>query len=168
MERSRSQVDALVQLLDHTLDEGESAFGDHRWHSLVGNLISVTPDAWDARPAGAGRTIRELVWHLGVTYLMHENHAFGDRSLRKADAGIDVGVGFGSAPEAHIRWLRGCHTVFRDSVAGLTDNRLDEVTECAWGDLLPFRRIIELMIQHPLYHGGEINHIRELVQGNDE
>jgi hypothetical protein len=30
------------------------------------------------------------------------------------------------------------------------------------------RRVIELMIQHPLYHIGEINHIRALLQGNDD
>ena len=31
----------------------------------------------------------------------------------------------------------------------------------------PLQETIEVMIEHDLYHAGEINHIRDLHQGND-
>ena len=36
-----------------------------------------------------------------------------------------------------------------------------------WGERLPTRTIIRMMIAHDFYHAGEINHIRALLQGTD-
>jgi hypothetical protein len=36
-----------------------------------------------------------------------------------------------------------------------------------WGEQKETRWIITAMIQHDLYHAGEINHLRALIQGTD-
>ncbi len=36
-----------------------------------------------------------------------------------------------------------------------------------WGNMLPRRFLIKTIIEHDLYHCGEINHIRALAQKND-
>ena len=46
-------------------------------------------------------------------------------------------------------------------------NRLDRERLTNWGARLPTRVLIRIMIAHDLYHAGEINHIRVLLQGND-
>lgn len=162
----RAQVDALLVLLDHTLEETASEFGWDHWHSLTWNLANVRDGDWNRYPPDGGRSIRELVEHLGKTYLRHEDRAFGDGTRSRDDATVD-GMGPGETPAETIAWLRACHARFRNRVAELTDADLPVKRTVAWGDQLETRRLIELMIQHPLYHIGEVNHIRALLQGND-
>ncbi len=167
MTAPRTQVDALVLLLDHTLKEDASEFGWDHWHSMIRNLSTVAPDEWDKLPTGAGRTIRELVRHVGESYLMHENHVFGDGKRDWGDLDVD-GLGPGESPAELTTWLRATHGQFRTSVSKLIDDELGELRRAPWGDPLEIRRSVELMIQHGLYHLGEINHIRALLQGNDD
>jgi len=164
-EPTRSAISELTRLFDHILEE--HGFGRDHWHSLLWNLHNVEPDQWNQVPPGGGRTIRELVVHVGTTFLIYENHAFGDGSRDWGDRVID-GIGPGDTPDETIAWLRRAHAVLRDSIARLTDAELDEPRKVPWGEIYETRRIIELMIQHPLYHVGEINHIRALLQGNDD
>ena len=160
-------VNELVTLIDHTLEEQASEFGWDHWHSLLWNLRNVEPGHWTALPPGGGRTIRELVVHIGGTWLMYESHAFGNGSRQWGDRVID-GVGPGESPEEMLAWLRLAHAAFRDSVANLTDDQLGELRKAPWGDEYEARRLVEIQIQHTLYHVGEINHIRALLQGNDD
>ena len=44
---------------------------------------------------------------------------------------------------------------------------LDRDRRTNWGERLPTRTIIRIMIAHDLYHAGEINHLRTLLQGTD-
>jgi len=167
MNSSRAVVDALVLLLDHSMEETAEEFGYDHWHSILWNLHNVRPEDWDAIPAGGGRSIGDLVPHIGMCYLMYENQAFGDRSRQWGDGQIDGGPR-PETPEEWTAWMRAAHGIFRTSVAALTDEQLDDLVYAPWGDQLPARRIVELMIQHGIYHCGEINHIRALLQGNDD
>jgi len=162
---STSAVGELVTLFDHVLEE--HGFGWDHWHSLVWNLRNTEPAQWTALPPGGGRTIREIVIHLGGTFLMYENHAFGDASRGWGDYVVD-GVAPGHTPEETTVWLRVAHGALRQRVAELTDDQLGGLRKAPWGEMYETRRILELMIQHPLYHVGEINHIRALLQGNDD
>jgi len=166
-EPSRAAVTELVILFDHLMEEEASEFGWDHWHSLIRNLSTVEPGQWTQPPPGGGRTIRQLVVHLGKTFLMYDNHAFGDGSRDWDDLTVD-GTGPGETPEETTAWLRRAHAVLRDSAAMLTDDQLGEPRKAPWGAEFQTRRILELMIQHPLYHVGEINHIRALLQGNDD
>jgi uncharacterized damage-inducible protein DinB len=163
-ESSRAAVDELMNLFDHVLEE--HGFGRDHWHSLLWNLHNVEPEQWAQPPQGGERTIRELVIHVGTSFLMYENHAFGDGSRDWSDRAID-GIEPGDTPAEACAWLRRAHAIFRESAGQLTDDQLGEPRKLPWGDEVEARRIIELMIQHPLYHVGEINHVRALLQGND-
>lgn len=164
---SRVEVESYVRLLDHILEEKASEFGADHWHSLIRNLSTLQPENWDALPVGAGRTIRDLVIHIGACSLMYGNHAFGDGTRDWNDHAIN-GLDCGETPAEIIAWLRAAHSAFREAVNALTDDQLGQLRPAPWGDRYEARRIIEIMIQHPLYHIGEVNHIRALVQGNDD
>ena len=167
MSTPMSQVESLVLLLDHSLEETAGEFAFDHWHSLIWNLHNTRAEDWEVNPPGGGRSIGDIVRHLGLCYLMYENHAFGDRTRQWGDGSIDVGAR-PETPQQWTDWLRATHTIFRDSVANLTDDQLDEITQAPWEGPLSKRRIVELMLQHGLYHCGEINHIRALLQGNDD
>ena len=164
-ERSRAAVNELTILFDHVLEE--HGFGWDHWHSLLWNLRNVEPEQWTQAPPGGGRTIRELSIHIGACFLMYEDHAFGDASRDWSDRVIDR-IGPGESPEDTVAWLRRAHGVLRESIAKLTDDQLGEPRKLPWGEEVETRRIIELMIQHTIYHAGEINHLRALLQGNDD
>jgi uncharacterized damage-inducible protein DinB len=62
--------------------------------------------------------------------------------------------------EGHHRWLNSVHSLADDS-------ELDRERLTNWGDRLPTRIILRIMIAHDFYHAGEINHLRALLQGSD-
>jgi hypothetical protein len=62
--------------------------------------------------------------------------------------------------EGHARWLA--------SIRSLPDDaELDRLRLANWGDRFPTRTLIQILIGHDYYHGGEINHLRALIQGTD-
>lgn len=154
---------AVSQLL-YLLDE---AFDGTGWHSVLGNLRSVTAEDWSCIPPGGHRTIRDIVHHIGSCKLMYHNHAFGDATLTWEDPLVD-----GSEPpdtiEPAIERLRDAQERLRQSVASLTDDELFRPRKANWGTSEETRWLISILIQHDLYHAGEINHIRSLCQQNDE
>lgn len=161
----RSAINELTILFDHVLEE--HGFGWDHWHSILWNLHNVRPDDWDQAPAGGGRSIRQLVLHIGDGWLTYNSTVFGDGSRKWGDRNID-GTEPGTTPMELERWLRLAHAGLRDSISSLTDDQLAVVRNAPWGDEYEIRRLIELQIQTSFYHIGEINHIRALLQGNDD
>jgi hypothetical protein len=47
------------------------------------------------------------------------------------------------------------------------DTELDRDRLTNWGQYLPTRVIIRIMLDHDVYHAGEINHLRCLLKGTD-
>jgi hypothetical protein len=47
------------------------------------------------------------------------------------------------------------------------DAELDRERRLSWGAMRATRGIVLTMIEHDLYHSGEVNHIRSLLQGED-
>jgi hypothetical protein len=66
-----------------------------------------------------------------------------------------------------IEWLQHGHAQLRASVAALTDDELSKPRPVHMGGTLETRMIISIMIEHDVYHAGEINHLRSLMQGTD-
>jgi uncharacterized damage-inducible protein DinB len=154
-----SAVSQLVYLLDE-------AFEGTDWHSLLGNLHSITPEDWLWIPPGGQRSIRDLVGHVGSCKFVYENHAFGDAQLSWEDPMRDRPDALASIAQA-TSWLQEGQQRLRQSIAVLDDAELLRPRLTAWGKLKETRWIIAVMIQHDLYHAGEINHIRALHQQND-
>lgn len=160
-----SGAQELLTMFDHVLEE--DGFGWDHWHSLLWNLHNVQDDQWDMRPTRCGRTIREIVHHIGKTWLLYSSCSFRNEPRVWEDLAIDGASPDGSR-ESTIAWLRKAHRQLRDDIAGLTDADLRQKRPAPWGDIYETRRLIELQIQHTLYHAGEINHLRAQLQGNDD
>jgi DinB family protein len=153
-------VSQLVYLLDE-------AFQRTEWHSLLGNLHSVTPEDWLWVPSGGQRSIRDIVQHVGGCKFMYHNHAFGDAQLTWDDPLVDGRDALSTIAEA-LGWLREGHARLRQSIAALDDAELLRPRMTNWGELKETRWIIAAMIEHDLYHAGEINHIRSLRHHTDQ
>ncbi len=156
---SAPAVRQLVSLLD-------DAFDAPRWHSLLANLSSVTPDDWLWVPPRGERAIRDIVRHAGSCKFMYHNHAFGDAHLTWDDPRVAGSDRLATMAEA-IRWLREGHDLLRQSIGALTDSDLLLPRKAHWGEEKETRWIIAVLIEHDLYHAGEINHIRALCQRKD-
>jgi uncharacterized damage-inducible protein DinB len=159
---SRTAVDTLAWLV-------EDAFAGNHEQSLLANLRDLRDQDWTALPPGAGRTVSDILEHVGWCKWMYEDYAFGAATL-PGDRPPLVPVGGQRARprEELLAWLAEGHLRWLASVRALPD---DSELECLrltnWGDRLPTRVIIRIMIEHDVYHAGEINHLRALLQGTD-
>jgi uncharacterized damage-inducible protein DinB len=163
---SRGAVEQLLHLMDRAftgVGESPADIG----HSLLANLRSVGEHEWRWQPPGGRRSVFDIVRHVGECYYVYDNHAFGDSSMRWDRPGTVPTVDHEAARGAVIDWLQEGHRRLRDHVAALTDEDLAQPSRVNWGEIKDLRWIIAVMIEHDLYHAGEINHIRALRQGND-
>jgi uncharacterized damage-inducible protein DinB len=156
-----------TQAIEHYLYQLDDAFAGPDWHSLLSNLHTVAPEDWTWVPPGGARSIRAIVRHVGRVKLMAFDQAFGAGTLASDEVGGDEETG--DFPSA-IAWLRMGHERLRGGIAALADDaELLGPRRTNWGELRETRWIIVVtMIQHDLYHAGEINHLRSLHQGADQ
>jgi hypothetical protein len=100
---------------------------------------------------------------------MYEDYAFGSASLRGDQPPLIPAEGARARPSDELlSWLNQGHHRWLASVRALpndTELECDRLTN--WGERLPTRTIIRIMIAHDLYHAGEINHLRALLQATD-
>jgi uncharacterized damage-inducible protein DinB len=163
--RFHAMTDAAVRTLVYLLDE---AFEGNEEHSLLGNLVNVTPEDWLARPVEGTRTIGEIVDHAGAAKFAYWDHMFSrgqrtfDEWLHESPSRRDRGD-----IEGVKRWLREGHAAFRDAVAALTDNDLAKPRNGHWRSAAETRWLISVLIEHDVYHAGEINHLRAQRQDDD-
>ncbi len=156
-----------TQAIEQYLDLLDDAFAGPDWHSILSNLNSVLPEDWEWVPPGGERSIRDIVRHLGCSKVMSYDQAFGGGTRTWDDAGGDEETN--DIPSA-IAWLRMGHERLRGGVAALADDaELLKPRRANWGELKETRWLIVVtMMQHDVYHAGEINHLRSLHQGTDE
>jgi uncharacterized damage-inducible protein DinB len=147
----------------------EDAFEGDPDHSLLANLRDLQEQDWTTFPVGANRSIAAVLEHVGWSKWMYEDYAFGPASMRGDQPPLVPADGARSRPHKELlEWLTEGHHRWLASVRALTDDsELDIVRLTNWGDRLPTRIILRIMIAHDFYHAGEINHIRALLQGTD-
>lgn len=142
----------------------DNAFEKSRSHSLASNLRSVTEE--DYTREHEGRSIREMVRHVAAAKHVYDNQAFGDASLFIPDFQERIYESTATMAE-DLEWLRHGYEGLRASVAALDDANLAEQRPVHMGGTREAREIISIMIEHDLYHAGEINHLRALMQDTD-
>lgn len=162
MFHSRTAIETLVRLI-------EDAFEGDPDHSLLANIRNVQEADWTALPLGAGRSIADVLEHVGWSKWMYEDYAFGPASMRGDVPPLVPADGARSRPHKELlEWLTEGHQRWLASVRALEDDsELERERLTNWGDRLRTRVIIRIMIAHDFYHAGEINHIRALLQGTD-
>lgn len=152
---------AGIEQLLYQMDE---AFRDNPFHSLMNNLKNVQDSDWEWLAPDGVRSILHIIEHVGGNKYIYESQAFGDRSLTWERPFLPKS----SSPADMIEWLREGHEKLRASVAALADDEdLKQNRMAPWGEEANTRWIVNNMVQHDLYHAGEINYIRALHQKND-
>lgn len=155
-------IDTLAWLI-------EDAFEGDPSHSLLANLHDLRDEDWTALPPDSGRSIADIVEHVAWSKWMYEDYAFGSATMRGDQPPIIPANGARSRPHDElVAWLTEGHRRWLASVRALRDDaELERDRLTNWGERLSTRVIIRIMIAHDLYHAGEINHIRALIQGTD-
>ena len=161
---ARAALDQYLYLLDE-------AFAGEDWHSLMSNLKDLAPEDWLWLPPSGARPIAEMVAHLAACKNMYGNHAFGDASLTWDDPLANEKVlkePTAEEIERLVSFLKDAHVRLRGQVDALADDaELARQRRTNWGDMAETRWIVKSMIEHDLYHAGEINRMRALRQEND-
>lgn len=153
-------METFVYLLKRAFDQGE--------HSFVRNLESTSARDWDAVAPGQpfGRSIGYIAWHTAAGKHLYWDHAFGEKKLTGDYTSEGVLEPRRSLSEV-VAFARKWHEKWLASVSALDDVALTAPTTAHWGDVLSMRRVIAAMIEHDLYHAGEINHLRAQLDGSD-
>ena len=159
---SRAAIDTLAWLI-------EEAFQGDPSHSLLANLRDLKDEDWTALLPGGDRSIADILEHVAWAKWMYEDYAFGSAALRGDQPPLVPAQGARSRPHAELlAWLEDGQRRWLASVRALPDDAelgRDRLTN--WGERLPTRVIIRIMIAHDLYHAGEINHLCALLHGSD-
>ncbi|HEX5479727.1 MAG TPA: DinB family protein [Dehalococcoidia bacterium] len=157
MPATRTRVELLAQLL-------ESAFRGRTAHSLLANLSDVRDADWDARPAGGDRTIGEIVEHCTIaaelwhdTLLASEQRTYDALFAERPRAA-------GPDPAALREALIAAHDHFLASMRSFDDAQLADARRAHYGALTSVERAIVVLIEHALFHAGEIGVIRGVVE----
>ena len=160
-EMGRGGIEQLLWSMDE-------AFDAPGVHALMANIRSLRDEDWLWAPPGGRRTIFQIVQHIGESKYAYEDHAFGEGSMRWDRPGTIPTVDSADSRDTVVAWLRAGQRRLRDRVAALEDDaELLVLRRANWGQSYETRWLLNVMVQHDLYHGGEINHIRALHQGND-
>jgi len=156
---SRAIIERLIELLKDGFD------GDDE-HSLLGNVRAIDEQGWRWKPPGGDRSIAGVIWHAGSAKYLYWSHAFGDGSVtweHPLTAGSNA-----RTMESALPWIREGHRLFIEGMSALTDDdQLATPRKTHWGMEATLQFAIDTIIRHDVFHAGEINHIRALMQGND-
>jgi hypothetical protein len=167
MGMSRAGIETLLYMMDMAF-QGRTNEQWGNWHALLENLSPVRDEDWTWLPEKGERTIFSLVSDLGMCKYAYASAAFGDGSMDWDKEGTIPELAKGSSPATAIEYLQTAQEYWRGKVAELQDDaELLEDRTGPWGTRHETRWLIKTMIEHDIYHAGEINHIRALAQGND-
>ena len=156
----------MARIIVSTLIEQlADAFERDPEHSLLGNLREIEEAGWRWKPEGGQRSIAGVVWHAGSAKYLYHSHAFGDRSVTWEHP-LTAPSHARTIDEA-MPWLREGQRLFIAALSALSDDDLTVVKPTHWDAPYTVRFAIETIIRHDLFHAGEINHLRALMQGND-
>jgi len=164
---SRAAIETLLYMMDMAFEGTRNEIWGN-WHALLENLSSVRDEDWTWLPEGGQRSIFELVRDLGQCKYAYASAAFEDGSMDWDKPGTIPSISDGSPPAEALDYVRGAQDYWRSRVAALRDDsELLKQRTGPWGTQHETRWLIKTMIEHDLYHAGEINHLRALAQGND-
>jgi hypothetical protein len=159
-------IDLLAWLMDDAF-AGPGLERSNEAQSLLANLATVSDAQWRDRPPGARRSIEAIALHVGACKRMYANHAFEDGSLRWESPQAAPWAP-GTAPRLDVvGWLRAEHARLMAHVRALRPDGLLVPRRATWPELRETRWLLSILLQHDLYHAGEINHLRSLLSGED-
>lgn len=157
---------------------------DRSYQLLLGTLIEISKEEAQWKPSPHARTLETIrqwnmkgnewfsaqkldpistiefkVIHLAECKEMYDEYAFRDRTLTWSEL---------ESPEWPIcrDYLRETQAKLVKSLHTLSDDQLEELVPTNWGEHVPTKQIIAIMIHHDAYHFGQICTIRNLYRTN--
>ncbi len=165
--RTASANPAVAELL-RLMQDGFDPPRDRGWsHGLLENLASVPEDRWRAVVAPGSRSVEAIALHVGACKVMYDDYAFGAGTLTWEDSAVQPWAEGEASMAGTLEWLRQAQERVVAHVSVLTDADLDQPRRANWGESEPTRWLIQALITHDVYHAGEINHLRSLLDGDD-
>lgn len=159
-----------VQLLLYLLDEAFGSWSSNQnreKQSFLSNLRTVKRRDWLWVPKGGNRSICDITLHVGSCKYMYDNYAFGDQKLKWDDSLVSPWQATKPTIKETVKWLENGQKILKDHVSKLSDNDLPKPRKANWGEMKETRWLIKVLIEHDLYHAGEINHVRSINQKDD-
>ncbi len=123
------------------------------------------PGEWDRPLAPGGRTIREIAAHCGVAKFIYADFAWGEGGASWDERWAAL-PSLATAEET-VAWLREGQQKLLAGVAGMSDETLDQPLRVHWDDTRSARQLATMLARHDVYHAGEINFLRSVLQGTD-
>jgi uncharacterized damage-inducible protein DinB len=161
-----SEVNLLCYLMDEAF-EGVGIAQSNESQALMTNLGTVEPEMWRARPPGVVRSIENIARHVAECKVMYAEYAFGEGKLTWLDPQLRRWPDDQGPMDEVLSWLRDSHSALMSHVRGLSDEDLGRPRRANWGRDEETRWLMSMLLQHDLYHAGEINHLRSLLAGDD-
>jgi hypothetical protein len=162
----RSGIEQMLYMMDQAFEGNRDAY--RSWNALLVNLGSVREEDWYWVPPGGRRTIASLVEEIGRCKYVYASQGFGDRSMDWNNDATVPAPQVGASPTEMVAFVREAQRYLRSYIEALADDsELLKPRPAPQGGLMEARWLIKTMIEHDIYHAGEINHIRALAQGND-
>jgi uncharacterized damage-inducible protein DinB len=151
----------------------EAAYRLDPFHALRKNIESVRADEWDVRPAQWSveefgtqpeLSICDLAFHVGGAKYMYADRAFGEMRLEWTDIALPAS----REMQYVLAWLDEGHRLLVEGMAALSDDaQLGDQRFAPWRLALTREQLLGIVINHDLYHSGEINRQRALLRGAD-
>ncbi|HYF12022.1 MAG TPA: DinB family protein [Actinomycetota bacterium] len=159
-------LDEFVYLMEEAFG-GTGIEETNETQSLLGNLRTVGKDSWRTPPPGGSRTIASIVLHIASCKVMYADYAFGPGQKRWDDASLVPWADDDVPQDAAIEWLVATHEDLMAHVRALGDDDLGRLRMTNWGEQRETRWLLATLMQHDVYHAGEINHLRALTTSDD-
>lgn len=146
-------------------DQLTRAFEGEAWHgpALKELLSDVTGEEAAARPVAAGHSIWELVLHIEVWAHVSAEAIRGVPMPKIVNTPRD----WPPAAEGDAAWTEAKNNLFRtgaelaQAMRGFADSRFQEIVP---GRSYDFYRLFHGIVQHSLYHGGQIAILKKALQ----
>jgi len=158
--------------IDLWLNRLDAAYRNDPFHALRKNIESVRPAEWDVSPAewsidefGAQPelSICDLVWHVAGAKYMYADRVFGAATLEWSE----IRPPSREMP-ALLAWMDEGHRALADGLAALSnDTELAIERPAPWRLAMRRDQLLGIIINHDVYHSGEINRQRALLRGAD-
>jgi uncharacterized damage-inducible protein DinB len=149
----------------------KAAYRNDPFHALRKNVESVRPDEWGVRPAEHSveefgtqpeLSICDLVLHVAGAKHMYADRIFGAAELEWEQIRLPASLDMDSV----LAWLEEGHRQLADGLAALEDDAaLAEQRPAPWRTPMTREQLLGIVINHDLYHSGEINRQRALIRG---
>ena len=164
---SRAALDNVLYLMDEAF-RGPGLEESNEAQALLPNLATVSDAIWRMKPLGVVRSIEAITMHVGACKVMYDDYAFGEGRLRFGEPPAEPWPDGRAPKEDVLAWLERTHQTLVDHAAALADDaELLAPRRTNWGEPRETRWILSTMLQHDLYHAGEINHLRSQLMGDD-